>query len=272
MTMPKSDSPLPDGGYALDNNRDGADIMLGLLTEVLDPITIERLQWARLDTGDTCLELGAGQGTVASWMYATVGKQGKVTAVDVNTRHVQVPEGVRVQQCDVSDADLPEARRVHARLLLAHLPGREQVLERMVAATEKGGWVCVEEWGRDATGYVAVAPPDHPHLPQLYSSYQRALQAVLQSRGNDTSWARRVPAAMADAGLSNVDLSTRAQTWAGGSAGCMLPVAVSRQMEDDLVATGEITLDGLQEMRAGLADPAALVLANALHSTVGFKW
>jgi SAM-dependent methyltransferase len=267
--MRTSTSDPTSDPYVLKNGAVGAGDMLTYLAEVLDAISRERLTRAGLGPGDSFLELGAGRGTIAGWAAERVGPDGRVIAADIDPRHVQVPDSVEVRQLNVIIDELPAVRRVHARCLLAHLPTRVEVLARMVAACEPGGTITVEEWGQDAAGYVACAADQL--LPGLYSRYQSALQLVFRRKGNDTLWARRVPAAMIGAGLQDVEAAVAARSWRGGQAGALLPHAVSVQLHDELVDTGLVSGRELERMREGLLDPDTMVLANGLHSVTGRK-
>jgi hypothetical protein len=258
-----------DNPYALSNAAAGAGDLLSHLAAVLDETTKERLRRAGIGPGDTCLELGTGRGTVAAWMADQVGPTGQVIAVDIDPQHVRVPDSVEVRTLNVIIDELPVVRRVHARCLLAHLPTRLEVLAKMVASCEPGGTVTVEEWGQDCAGYVACAADQL--LPGLYGRYQSALQAVFRRKGNDTSWARRVPAAMIGAGLLEVEFTVSARSWWGGEPGALLPHAVSVQLHGELTATGLITDRELERMREGLLLPDTLLQTNGLHSVTGRK-
>jgi len=51
---------------------------------MLDPWTQEYLAGLGVGQGWQCLELGSGNGSIAEWLCAAVGRLGSVTAVDVN--------------------------------------------------------------------------------------------------------------------------------------------------------------------------------------------
>jgi hypothetical protein len=262
--------PSAGGGYALDNDKTTAPPILGLLSTMLDDFTASRLIGAGIEAAHHCLELGAGNGSVASWMAGRVGPSGRVVAVDIKPQHVKVPPAVHVVQRDVSVDELPEGlfHIGHARLLLAHLPSRWAVLDRLVARMAPHGAVVIEEWGE--TGPAMVLDADDPQLPALYAAYQAALLDVFRRQGNDTTWSVGVAAAMRGAGLVNIDVEARAQAWQGGSPGCRLPVVVSTELHLQLVATGLVDDVGLEQMRRGLLDRRTVLLGNALVSTVGY--
>ena len=57
---------------------------LDLMSKILDPWTREYLGALGVGQGWRCLELGAGNGSIAEWLCDTVGPSGSVTAIDIN--------------------------------------------------------------------------------------------------------------------------------------------------------------------------------------------
>jgi SAM-dependent methyltransferase len=244
--------------------------MLDCLSEVLDDFTAARLAHAGVPIGARCLEVGAGNGSVAGWLADQVGPDGVVLAADIKPRHVRAHPGVAVAQHDVTTDELPDGQFevVHARLLLAHLSQRREILARLAGALAPGGVLAIEEWGA-WPGRVLHAT--YPETAALYDRYQTALLRVFTARGNDTGWAARVPAEMVELGLVDVETAVYARSWRGGSPGSQLPVAVSRELREDLIRTGlaESDLDRLPEL---MADPQLVLLGNLTWSTIGRRW
>ncbi|HEY7415001.1 MAG TPA: hypothetical protein VH593_07400, partial [Ktedonobacteraceae bacterium] len=61
-------------------------VRLHLLAQLLDPVTIRRLERLEIKHGWHCLEVGAGAGSIARWLAKQVGSQGHVVATDIDTR------------------------------------------------------------------------------------------------------------------------------------------------------------------------------------------
>ena len=70
--------------YTLDNSWNKARRRLSLLEEHLDPMTKRRLTMLGIRQGLRCLEVGAGGGSVASWLCEQVGPTGRVVATDID--------------------------------------------------------------------------------------------------------------------------------------------------------------------------------------------
>jgi SAM-dependent methyltransferase len=224
--------------------------------------------------GGRCLELGAGNGSVARWLADAVGSDGRVVATDLKPDHVRADvcghPRVELLRHDLRSDPLPTGPFdvVHARLLLAHLADRDTLLPALTGVLAPDGVLVVEEWGGAGPGLVLSSP--WPDTADLYQRYQQALLAMFASAGNDATWSVRVHAAMVAAGLSDVRTVVRARSWTGDSAGCRLPIAVSGQVRARLVEHG-LDPDDLDLLRTHLSDPRVVVLGNLTWSITGHK-
>jgi SAM-dependent methyltransferase len=262
------------GPYALDNDEPTAARILNCLSAILDGNSMLHLDAAmdRPPHRRRCLELGAGNGSIAGWLARHLRSRsgGDVVAVDVKPQHVRVPPEVTVIGLDVTTDDLPAGAwdLIHARLLFAHLPQRHEILRRCVDLLAPGGALVIEEWGGAGPSRV-LSDPGGP-TAALYGRYTHALMAVFAEQGNDPTWCVRVPVTMVDAGLVDVRTAVHAQSWRGGSAGCELPIVVSTELSARLTAHG-IDEGELEQLRTGLAEPATVVLGNLTWTTTGYK-
>jgi protein-L-isoaspartate O-methyltransferase len=110
--------------YAFDNTRTIQRRRLAALARLLDPGSVRDLEATGVGPGRRCLEVGAGNGSVAAWLCDRVGAAGTVVATDLDTtvlRDLSHPK-FDVRAHDVAVDDLPEDEydlvhmRVHARL------------------------------------------------------------------------------------------------------------------------------------------------------------
>ena len=259
--------------YALDNAREGAAGMLDCLSVILDQSTMELLA-ALVPLRGRCLELGAGNGSVARWMGDAVGRDGRVVATDIKPELVRADVAshprVEVIRHDLRTDPLPTGPFdvVHARLLFAHLGGRDVLLPTLCEVLAPGGVLVIEEWGGAGPGQVLSSP--WSETVELYQRYQQALMAMFAAAGNDSTWSVRVHRVMAAAGLVDVRTTVRARSWTGGTAGCRLPIEVSGQVRDKLIEHG-LDAEDLDVLRAHLTDPRVVVLGNLTWSIVGHK-
>ena len=198
--------------YAFDNAWQHARHRLALLEQCLDPATFRRLESVGVTRGWTCLEAGAGGGSVAHWLCDKVGPAGRVVATDLDTRFLdQLHErNLEVRTLDLTTGNLPQDTfdLVHTRMVLMHIPSRLEVLEKLVAALKPGGWLLVEE--QDV----------YPVLATASGPYSRVWSAFMQSmaaRGVARDWARNLPQVMAGTGLRDIEADATVTMFPGAS-------------------------------------------------------
>lgn len=139
-----------------------------LLRELEDPHTIRRLEHIGAGSGWRCLEVAAGDGSIAAWLADRVGSAGHVVATDVDLRllHGRERTNLQVRQHDILQDPLETAcyDLVHCRALLMHLAQPQRALQQMAAALRPGGWLLVEE--TDYTSFAAL-DSSHPHVESV---------------------------------------------------------------------------------------------------------
>ena len=185
--------------YSLNNAWDHAQRRLMLLEQYLDPITHRRLSSLGFGSGWHCLEVGGGGGSVARWLSAQVGADGRVVGTDIDTRFLEEIRDPNFEawKHDITIDDLPtgEFDLVHTRWLLQHLADPEAAIQRMIAAVRPGGWLLVE--GMDFF-------PIHTSSSQLYIDLMVGLAGVIASSGGNDFGGRALPAMVAKQGLVDV--------------------------------------------------------------------
>lgn len=271
--------PLP-AGYVFadrDDQPGGHRELLDQLSAMLDRFSRRRLAWAGVRPGLRCLEVGAGNGSIACWLADQVGVYrgraaggGEVLATDLDISHIPSHPGVTVLRHDITCDPLPEGGfdLIHVRLLLAHLPERTAILLALADALNPGGVLVVEEFEASWDRCVMDTPDEDGS--RLFAQYHEALVAVMQAGGTDPSWGRRVHQVMRRSGLVNVETEFWATSWHGGQAGCLLPYVVAEHRRDRLVAAGMSDAD-IDAFRALLLDPRLVVRGNMALSTTGRK-
>lgn len=187
---------------------------LTAMEQTHDPATMGHLERVGVGPGWTCLEVGAGGGSIARWLGSRVGADGRVLAVDLDIGSVgETGENVEVRRSDVRTEALPQEAfdLIHARLVLGHIAEREAVLDSLVASLRPGGWLVLEEAD---TSYMAPALDNALHREVMV-----ACAAALGRAGYAHTWGRHVPGLLHDRGLTDVTASCEAPLHEGGSAG-----------------------------------------------------
>ncbi|WP_436521010.1 class I SAM-dependent methyltransferase [Actinoplanes sp. HUAS TT8] len=252
--------------YSFDNDDTIAADRHRMLAEILDPFTIERLSELGDLTGRRCLEVGAGGGSIASWL---AGRGGSVLATDLNPRHLRDGEGYAVLRHDLSAEPVPAPPwdLIHARLLLSHLPARAEILDRLAAALAPGGTLVTEEWV-SAYPHLVLAAPSAPAADLVERYHGILVGQLLPGNGGDPAWGGRAHAAMLAAGLSGVTTEIRASSWPGGSSGARLIAVNIEQLRPGFLAAG-LTEPELDELTRLSEDPRLVIRGHFLYSTIG---
>lgn len=253
---------MAEEGYLLNNRVVQASGRFDALSQVFDPVTFRHIDALGHATGWRCWEVGAGGPSVPNGLAERVGPTGSVIATDLDTTWLaeRVGAGVEVVQHDVAHDEPPaggEFDLVHARLVLLHIPERDQALRRMVAALRPGGVLLVEDY--DIQMQTMLCPDAYGPDQQLANRVKDAFRALLFSRGVDPTFGRRLPRILREHGLVDVV--------ADGYFPLALPAvnelerANTVQVRDGLVAQG-IT-DREIDRFLSLLDTGAMDLATA---------
>jgi SAM-dependent methyltransferase len=201
--------------YALQNRWGSAERRLRGIEATYDPVTRRRLTALGVGPGWTCLEVGAGAGSVARWLADQVGRDGTVVAADLDSSRLgDMPTNVEVRELDVRVDRLPggEFDLIHARLFLNHIAEREQVLDKLVAALRHGGWLLLEE----GDAFTPFVPGDRDEEPD-HARAMRAWCDALAATGANVYLGRELPRLMQARGIRDIDVECQVPVTEGGT-------------------------------------------------------
>jgi len=255
--------------YPLDNAAAGADAHHHGLAHLLDPFS--RLRLALLDDwiGARVLEVGCGKGSFALLLADLVGPDGHVTATDLKPPTLD-HNRITVVAHDLTGDEPPPGgpyNLIHSRLVLQHLPSREDILDRLITLLPPGGAVVEEAWYPVRRNPVITTP--NPDAKHLYERFAKASGRVFDNAGTDPTWAKHVHTAMTDRGLVDVDTLIHGSYWHGGGVGARMIAGTIPQLTEGLLAEGmsRVDIDAVLEL---LEDPELLLHSHLLYSTVGY--
>lgn len=164
-----------------------------------DDTTLTRLRQLGAGPGWSCLDVGAGTGTVARRLLREAGVS-EVLAVDRDVRFLAArpTPGLTVRQADVTVDGFPPGRfdLVHARFVLMHLPSPERMIATLGGLLAPGGVLVV----CDAVDLTTAAAPDTPYTLAMRAMW-RGLRDTI---GTDVSRVPRYPGMLRAAGLRSV--------------------------------------------------------------------
>ncbi|MCW7946852.1 SAM-dependent methyltransferase [Streptomyces hygroscopicus] len=227
----------------------------------VDTFTTNILESLPIQANWNCLELGAGAGSIAYWL-ATRCPDGRVVAVDVDTRHLDAGRAtnLEIHEADITRQDYTPGTfdLIHARYLFCHLPDRDEMVARAAGWLSPGGWLFIEE------------PYDLPAATSPFPLIQRILTAyqhTYRRNGADMTWARRLPALLARNALTEVAFDGNLGRMGGLEKDRWRPLI--DRAAPDLLASGLITDADLTEFTELLKDPAFIDIPQMTISAWG---
>ncbi|WKV70177.1 class I SAM-dependent methyltransferase [Streptomyces sp. PCS3-D2] len=268
--------PSPDGAGSPGRGRYGEQVFrpdrqgeadridLGALA--YDDTTMARLRALGAGPGWTCLDVGAGTGTVARRLLAEAEVAG-VLAVDRDVRFLAshpVP-GLTVLQADVTAGDFAPGlfRLVHARFVLMHLPSPQRMVARLSRLLAPGGVLVVS----DAVDLTTASAPRTP--------YTRAMRAMWEglrdSIGTDVSLVPRHPELLREAGLEGVAAEIHVPPLLPGSPISRFWADTWERARGAMVGTGLVDDAELDEAVRCLASSRCTGLSPGMLTAWGWK-
>lgn len=240
--------------YIFDTGSDQGHVQVSHLSELYDGVTRARLERAGISTGQRCLEVGAGNGSIARMLAREVGPSGHVVAADIETSGLEPSDGVTIVRHDLNHGVPPGGPfdLIHARLVLMHLSRRVELLGTLVDALEPGGRIVLGDFGEQLPR--ALDAPSDEDAELVDRIVRMGMQDLAPKVGMSVSWAENLAATLQSAGLKDIDLQRISRTCDGGTSGCLVLRSYLLQLEAPLRKMG-VTLDELTRFAALMTDP-----------------
>ncbi|NYH77736.1 SAM-dependent methyltransferase [Actinopolyspora biskrensis] len=245
---------------------------LDSLEGLWDPSSWRALRKLGVSAGSSCLDVGAGGGSVSRMLADLVGPEGRVVALDSDTGFLEqagLPERVEIRAHDLL-SDGPVAGTfdlVHARMTLSHLPQREQVLDQLVELCAPGGRVLLSEFDAEGASLAEQTPPRDD--VERFQRVHDAVVAVLARNGCDSRFAHRMPAALAARGLTEIDASPDGELVRGGSTAAEFYRHTFLRLREPILEHTPVDGETFDLVRESLKDPDFVALSAPLVSVWG---
>jgi SAM-dependent methyltransferase len=227
------------GGYLLDNAQAAAGARFEALSTLFDPSTFRHIDALGISAGWHCWEVGAGGRSVPDWLAQRVGSDGRVLATDIDVSWLSGEASFAIRRHDIGTEPAPEEKfdLVHARLVLVHVPQRDQALRTLVRSLKPGGWLLIED--ADPGLQPLLCPDDSGPEQELANRLRHGFRSLMSERGVDLAYGRTLPRLLRAAGL--VDVQADAFFPITAPACTALEQATVAQVRDRLVASGLAT-------------------------------
>jgi SAM-dependent methyltransferase len=241
---------------------------LALLEEVFDAATEDYLGQIPIPVGGSCLEVGAGAGSIAGWFCGRVGPEGRVVATDLEPEFIEqrTEPNLEVRRHNIVTDDLETDTFdvIHSRLVLEHIAERDQVLRRLVTALRPGGWLVQEDFD-----WCSLVSPPGCRPGELAIRALEAFRVVFEAAGGDPEYGRRLPLDFRAAGLVDVRAEGRVHVALGGTPGAAWWQLTLAKMCEPLVANGSLSEADATKALAACDDPGYSMLYPTLVTVWG---
>jgi len=196
-------------GYLLDNKNIEAGARFEALAQIFDPVTFSHFRRIGVGSNWCCWEVGAGGTSVITGLADLVGGNGYVLATDIDTAWAAdgkktATAHVEILKHDIAHDPLPEKQfdLVHARLVLVHVPEREQALQNMMAALKPGGWLLLEDADPALQPLACINATTSEE--KLANRLRSSFRSLMAGRGVDLEYGRKLPNLLRHIGLENI--------------------------------------------------------------------
>jgi SAM-dependent methyltransferase len=263
---------MSEPAYVFDGTKYDAEFeRLRALEAVFDGGTRRALLSAGLSQGWRCVEIGAGAGSVATWISDAVGPAGRVEAVDINARflsHVK-RANVDVHEADIRSVALEPASfdLAHARFVFIHLPDWQAAMAATLRLLKPGGRLVVEE--PDFSMSRALTGPTE--LRRAFEHVHRAIEAMFAGRTMDFAFGARLPAILEEYGLGEVALENDAPIVPGGSRFAKMMGMSANQLREKYLATGLATGEDIRRYGDFTTDRSCWATYHGTIRAIGRK-
>jgi len=226
---------------------------LRTLERSCDPATFDVMAALGPRPGWRCLDVGAGGGSVARWMAETI-PRAEVVATDLDVRFLaDLRPAVTVAEHDLTSESPPPGGPfdlIHCRLVLEHIAARDLVLAKIAGWLAPGGWLVI-------SGVDIAAGLGSPHTP-LRTIVAAMTGLIAAQVGTDTTFMRRVPALMGQAGLAQIRLRGDTLIVGDGSLTDAFFRSMLHQVSAPLIAHGLSSESELSALTRWFDEPGSI--------------
>ena len=251
--------------YVFDNSGESSSERLSYLERVCDPVTISCFEKLGVAAGWTCLEIGAGAGSVANWLSARVGANGTVLVTDIDPRFLaglaRGRRNVDVCRHDIVADALPTSSfdLIHARHVFVHLPEAVATLSRLKAALKPGAWLVIEDFD---VLFDRTIPFANRTKADTLNRVADCTWRLLAKRGSGMNWAIRLPLYFRELGMIEIGANANFHCVTGGSDYARFQKATFARARPEAIAAGFASAQDYETAMVLMDDPTTIYYSN----------
>ncbi|MBM80787.1 MAG: SAM-dependent methyltransferase [Planctomycetaceae bacterium] len=263
---------MSENDYMFNSSEHDSELTrLRKIEELYDPATHEWLLRTGLTQGWCCLEVGAGCGSIANWLSQQVGANGRVVAVDMNTRFLGWldAENLTVLEGKIGEVSLDSNYfdLIHGRYVLIHNADNEELLKRLYGLLKPGGWLVLEEPD------FSVAKFDQGTAQQeaAFNAVCKAIEAAFQQTDMDYAFGSRLEELFKKLGFCDISSETEKTVDRGDTEMSAMMRRSTVQLRDKYISTGHVESEDIDNYVKLTLDPQSSACYYATVRCVGRK-
>jgi hypothetical protein len=229
-----------------------------------DPLTTRIVAGLPIQPAWRCLDVGAGGGSMSYWLAERV-SQGTVLAIDRDISQLDAGRAANlvVEQADVTVKGPDEPGGfdlILIRAVLSLVPDPDKLIARAVSWLAPGGWLVAED-------FYFLPSEDCPtdNSRKVVEVYVGAFA----SSGANPHVGRRLPTALAQAGLTEVQTNLRPLGPGQGASENALMHARMELQGQSLIDSGQLTAEDVSQFITSLYRPEGRDVTTLLFSAWG---
>jgi 2-polyprenyl-3-methyl-5-hydroxy-6-metoxy-1,4-benzoquinol methylase len=217
---------------------------LQMVEKIFDPASRRQILATGITSGWQCLEIGAGAGSTMRWLAEIVGTEGKVTAIDLDTRFIK---DTHLPNIEIIEADINQVTfanlfdLIHLRHVLIHLENRA-ILTKLLKLLKPQGWLVIEEPDFSAARFISGTPRQRQSLERV----NQAICQMFTNQGKDYALGIKLPQMLQQLGWQQIQVANAVPIAEGNSDIATMMKLSAMHLADQYVATGKATPTDIQ--------------------------
>lgn len=210
------------------------------------------LEKSSLVSGESCLEVGAGAGSILHWLGERVGVLGRAVGIDKNVSYLGRFSGPPYEIIAGDVLSLPRRPAfdlIHCRYVLIHNQTRFDILEHLSSLLKPRGRLVVEEPDFESAEWV---DEEYKASGDLVN---RAIRRMFSDMSLDPGYGKRMPGMISRLGLTVDYVEAAVHLEPGAGPVALLMADSAEALRNKYLSTCEVDSDAIDRYIVGSRDP-----------------